>query len=70
MSEMALTNVTYPGLPRQRAAGAHWWNAVVSFFTATESAPKEGDERRIPCRAPRRYAYLDESAMRRAMERL
>jgi hypothetical protein len=59
-------------LPAPRNVGRHWWTAITRYFTA-DSAVVSADtsERRIPKRyPPKSYEYLQDSAMRRAMERL
>jgi hypothetical protein len=47
-----------------------WWTALVAYFTAAE-ASVDTDGLRVPKRVPpKSYTYLENSAMRRAMERL
>jgi hypothetical protein len=50
----------------------HWWTALVRYFTA-DAAVVTADARglSVPKRVPpKSYVYLENSAMRRAMERL
>jgi hypothetical protein len=59
-------------LPAPRNVGRRWWAAIARFFTA-DSAVASADTggRRIPKRyPPKSYDYLQDAAMRRAMERL
>jgi hypothetical protein len=59
-------------LPAPRSVGRRWWTAIVRYFTAdTAVVSADTGGLRIPKRVPpRNYTYLQDSAMRRAMERL
>ena len=50
----------------------HWWAAIVHYFTAAPGVvTAETGDRLIPRRyPPKNYAYLQDAAMKRAMERL
>jgi hypothetical protein len=61
--------VVGPGSTAAGKPAAHWWNALVRFFTVDATADTGG--RRYPrSYPPKSYTYLENSAMRRAMERL
>jgi hypothetical protein len=71
MSEAAFSITS--ALPAPRHIGAHWWTAITRFFTASpaavteEAAPRDGKPRGD---IPRRYDFLEQAAMGRAMYRL
>jgi hypothetical protein len=69
---MSVMTVGSHALPALHTKGAHWWASIVRYFTA-DSAVVTADtgDRVIPRRyPPKSYEYLENSAMRRAMERL
>jgi hypothetical protein len=58
-------------LPNQRTAGTRWWTAIVRLFSTAEAASGSDDERRTPrVYPPRRYVFMEQAAMSRAMDRL
>ncbi|MDT5113999.1 MAG: hypothetical protein QOE04_496 [Mycobacterium sp.] len=69
---MSVLTVGSHALPALHTKGAHWWSAIVRYFTA-DAAVVSADTgglyipKRVP---PKNYEYLENSAMRRAMERL
>lgn len=54
--------------PAPRTAGRRWWR-IGRYVTATETSEPEGD-RRIPRYVARRYSFIEDAAMARAMYRL
>jgi hypothetical protein len=63
--------VVGPGSIPQGRPG-RWWTAVVRYFTADAAVDTtDADGPYVPKRVPpKNYTYLENSAMRRAMERL
>ena len=58
-------------VPKRAGSRAGWWTAIVRYLTTAADASAPDDERRVPKHyPPRRYAYLEDAAMARAMERL
>jgi hypothetical protein len=63
--------VAGPGSIAQGKPAAHWWNALVRYFTADATVTVDTGGLVIPKRVPpKNYEYLQNAAMRRAMERL
>jgi hypothetical protein len=70
MSGLAMNPASFPAVPLPRT-GARWWTAIASHFTASATAaPAEDAKPRRQVTPPRRGAYLEDAAMRRAMHRL
>jgi len=64
--------VAGPGSISQGKPAAHWWAALVRYFTANPAVVTADTgglviPKRVP---PKNYEYLQDAAMRRAMERL
>jgi hypothetical protein len=57
--------------PTPRTTGTRWWTAIGRLFTTAEAASGSDDERRTPrVYPPRRYDFMEQAAMSRAMDRL
>lgn len=56
--------------PTPHTAGRRWWMAISRLFATTKDAGASEDDRRAPRYVPRRYTYLEDAAMARAMYRL
>jgi hypothetical protein len=64
--------VVGPGsIPQSKPAG-HWWRALVRYFTADAAVVSTDTGGLVTPKhcPPKNYEYLQDSAMRRAMERL
>lgn len=67
----ATTFNPFHALPAPRSVGARWWSAVVRFLAITPERTVVDAENRPPKPyVARRYSYLEDAAMKRAMERL
>jgi hypothetical protein len=62
--------VARPHLRPRTVEASHWWSALVRYFTVADTVT-DTDDRKHPRRyPPRSYSYLQDSAMRREMDRL
>ena len=58
-------------VPKRTTSRTAWWTAIVRYLTTAADTSAPDDERRTPRHyPPRKYAYLEGAAMRRALERL
>jgi hypothetical protein len=59
-------------VPVQGTKSTRWWTALTRYFAADSTVvDTDSGDRRYPRRyPPKSYVYLQDSAMRRAMERL